>query len=61
LSGNAPPPPDELVEPEQCALAARRSWMSGNAAIRLNELAADDRYDGAAFAKSYRALRYPKA
>lgn len=58
---SAPPVPiDDLLEPELCALAARRSWQEGDREVRLSELS--DRgpgYDGAAFAAEYRGARYP--
>jgi hypothetical protein len=31
-------PPDELVEPELWALAARKSWMEGDREVALDEL-----------------------
>jgi len=50
----------ELVEPELCALAARRSWQQGGAEVFLSDLALDDPgYDGAVFAAGYRRQRYP--
>lgn len=49
---------DAWIEPELCALAARRSWLEGNRVVPLEELPGDDEgYDGAAFAREYRKLR----
>ncbi|MDP6775425.1 MAG: Gfo/Idh/MocA family oxidoreductase [Candidatus Latescibacteria bacterium] len=63
LSGEVDEAPmsfDELAEPERCALAARLSWMNGDAVVRLDELTEDDAgYDGAEFAVGYRKSRYP--
>lgn len=62
LSGESETPPvplRELMEPEWCALAARKSWMENNRRVTIEELAGDtDGYDGAAFAESYRKTRY---
>jgi hypothetical protein len=60
---DAPPiPMDELIEPELCALAARRSWLEGDREVALAELSeADGGYDGPAFAAGYRRARYPEA
>jgi len=62
LSGARETPPmplRALMEPEWCALAARKSWMENNRRVTLEELAGDaDGYDGAAFAESYRKARY---
>jgi len=57
----APPLPIEtLIEPELCALAARKSWLNGDAEVRLSELSEEDNgYDGATFAVGYRKMRYP--
>ncbi|HTE21109.1 MAG TPA: Gfo/Idh/MocA family oxidoreductase [Armatimonadota bacterium] len=54
-----PVPMDALLEPELCALAARRSWLEGDREVTLDELDASDAYDGAAFAEQYRRARYP--
>ncbi len=55
-----PVPMHALMEPELCALAARRSWMNGDRYVLLDEMKADEPgYDGAAFAAEYRKLRYP--
>ena len=63
LSGQtqAPPVPmAELIEPELCALAARKSWMSGDKEVLLAELTEQDGgFDGAAFAEEYRLAKYP--
>ncbi len=63
LAGRADAPldPSALIEPELCALAAQRSWLNGDRDVQLNELTNDDRYDGAAFAQSYRHMRYPES
>lgn len=64
LSGanHTPPVPiEDLIEPELCALAARRSWLEGDREVSLDELQEDDLgYDGAAFAAEYRKARYPE-
>jgi len=58
----APIPMAELIEPELCALAARKSWMNGNRPVALAELTeADGGYDGKLFAEGYRKARYPAA
>jgi hypothetical protein len=54
-----PVEPDAWIEPELCALAARRSWLHGDGDVALAALDDSDRYDGAAFAKSYQKMRYP--
>ena len=63
LAGEAEKPPvpfGELIEPELCALAARRSWLSGDGEVKLSDLSATDGgYDGAEFAVGYRKMRYP--
>lgn len=63
LAGQADAPldPGALIEPELCALAAQRSWLNGDREVQLSELTKDDRYDGAAFAQSYRRMRYPES
>ena len=61
LAGETDTPPmpmGVLMEPELCALAARRSWMEGNRCVALDELGEEPGYDGAAFAVSYRQARY---
>lgn len=61
LAGETDEPPtplDRLVEPELAAIAARRSWLEGDRAVSLSELADDEGYDGAAFAVEYRKKRY---
>ena len=56
-----PVPIDDLLEPELCALAARRSWLEGDREVALAELSeSDDGYDGKAFAVEYRRARYPQ-
>ena len=58
---DAPPLPfDAWIEPELCAMAARRSWLEGSREVRLEELSEEDEgYDGAAFAKEYWKIRNP--
>ncbi len=56
----APVGPEELVAPERCAVAARASWMNNNQMLLVNDPEDDDGYDGAAFAREYRAMRYPE-
>ena len=58
----AQPPvePDAWIEPELCALAARRSWLHADREVSLAELTDEDAYDGKAFAQSYRRARYPE-
>ncbi len=61
LSGEAlhPMPMEALLEPELCALAARRSWLEGDREVAIAELhEEDDGYNGAAFAERYRKARY---
>ncbi len=63
LSGETDVPPvdmDELLEPERWAIAARTSWLDGDRWVELAELDSCDGYDGAAFAREYRAMRYPE-
>ena len=55
-----PVEPDAWIEPELCALAARRSWQHGDRAVALAELSDEDAYDGGQFATSYRRARYPE-
>lgn len=61
LEGKTEVPPltaDEFIQPERCALAALTSKQSGGRAVSLSEpLTAA--YDGPAFARSYRAAKYP--
>lgn len=63
LAGETATPPlplDEWLEPELCALAARQSWLSGDAEVALADLKLDDAgYDGKAFADGYRKAKYP--
>jgi hypothetical protein len=54
----APMTPQEWLEPELCALAAQRSWQKSDCEAALSELTDADRYDGKAFAESYRKARY---
>ncbi|MGQ9486890.1 MAG: Gfo/Idh/MocA family oxidoreductase [Armatimonadota bacterium] len=64
LSGemDAPPVPVErLVEPELWAIAAQQSWLEGDREIPLSEVSESVRYDGAAFAREYRRMKYPEA
>jgi hypothetical protein len=57
---DAPPlTPHAWIEPELCALAARQSWLNGDAEVPLADIRQDNGYDGKAFAKSYRTMRYP--
>lgn len=61
LAGQTDVPPlaaDALVLPERCALAALTSKQSGGRAVPLSETPAAA-YDGAAFARGYRAAKYP--
>jgi hypothetical protein len=59
-SRKPPAPVEELIEPELWALAARRSWTSGDCEVLLAELREEDGgYDGKAFAEVYRRQRYP--
>ena len=61
LAGEREEPPlpmAELVEPELCALAARRSWQQGGAEVFMGDLELEDPgYDGATFAVGYRRQR----
>jgi hypothetical protein len=62
LSGQTDRPPvpmRELIEPELAAIAALKSWSSGDGLALLEELEKDSpSYDGAAFAREYRKARY---
>ena len=64
LAGESAEPPMRaaaLIEPELCALAARKSWLSDDREVLLSELSeADSGYDGAIFAAGYRRMRYPQ-
>lgn len=63
LSGQTETPPlpiEHLIEAELAALAAKQSWEQGNAEVLLSDIAESTRYDGAAFAESYKAARYPE-
>lgn len=56
---HAPVSTDEWLEPELCALAARQSWLTGDAEVRLADLGERDAgYDGKAFAEQYRRSKY---
>lgn len=62
LSGQveAPPlKPDEWIEPELWAVAARISWSEGDREVRLDELNGKSGYEGRSFAEGYRRSRYP--
>lgn len=63
LAGETAQPPvpiDALLEPELCALAARKSWLGGDREVLLAELReGDEGYDGKTFAEGYRKARYP--
>jgi len=60
-AAEAPLPVEVLIEPELCALAARKSWLNGDREVLLSELnEADGGYDGALFAAGYRKMRYPQ-
>ncbi|TMV46470.1 oxidoreductase [Paenibacillus mesophilus] len=64
LAGEAPAPIaiEQLVEVELSAIAAKLSYEQEGAAVALNEIPDDYAgYDGAAFAVSYKELKYPKA
>ena len=65
LSGETDQPPvsmEDLIEPELAALAARQSWMNGDAEVPLASLDVDDEgYDGKAFADQYRKNKYPES
>ncbi|GAA3409286.1 Gfo/Idh/MocA family protein [Paenibacillus hodogayensis] len=62
LAGEEPAPLaiEELVEVELAAIAAKLSYEQGGVSIALNEIPEDYAgYDGAAFAVSYKELKYP--
>jgi predicted dehydrogenase len=61
LEGKAPPPVriEDLLEPEVWALAAKQSWEQGDREVALSDLSPATAYDGPAFARAYRAQRYP--
>lgn len=63
LSGEvAQPPvlPRDLLQPERIALAAQLSWRDHDREVPLDDTdLLRARYDGAAFARQYRAARYP--
>jgi len=63
LAGETDQPPvpiEALLEPELCALAARRSWLEGDREVLLAELRENDGgYDGKPFAEGYRKAKYP--
>jgi hypothetical protein len=64
VAGKSDAPPcafDELIEPELSALAALQSREEGGREVLLTEISGKTRHDGAAFARGYRALRYPGA
>lgn len=64
LAGEAPAPLPigQLIEVELAAIAAKLSYEQGGAAVALNEIPEDYAgYDGAAFAVSYKELKYPSA
>ncbi len=61
LEGKTDVPPlaaDALILPERCALAALASKQSGGRTVPLSEIPVTA-YDGAAFARGYRASKYP--
>jgi len=63
LAGETDQPPvpiEALLEPELCALAARKSWLEGDREVLLAELRENDGgYDGKPFAEGYRKAKYP--
>lgn len=63
LAGEVDVPPmpfEDLMEPERCALAAKKSWEEKDRVVRLEELdEADAGYDGKVFAGVYRRQKYP--
>lgn len=61
LAGEAPAPApfEALAEVEAAAIAAKLSAELGGVPVRLSELPDGAGYDGAAFAASYRALKFP--
>lgn len=60
--GPAPLPIGQLIEVELSAIAAKLSYERGGAVIALPEIPDGYAgYDGAAFAVSYKEMKYPKA
>jgi hypothetical protein len=62
LAGTTDSPPltpDQWIEPELCAIAARVSWENRDREISICQLDKAAGYDGRAFAESYRRARYP--
>lgn len=56
----SPLPFDAWIEPELCAIAARRSFVEDKREVFLAELSPDDEgYDGKAFEKKYWKIRNP--
>lgn len=59
-TADPPVSPDDLIEPELWALAARQSWLNGDREVLLSDIDPHDSgYDGAVFASEYRAMKYP--
>lgn len=57
-----PVPMTQLIQPEQCAIAALHSRSEHGRVIRLDDMPAEGRgYDGHAFAEAYRRQKYPEA
>jgi hypothetical protein len=64
LAGEAPPPlaMEQLIEVESAALAGRLSEERGGEPVSLHQLPADYAgYDGAAFARYYKKLKFPQS
>jgi predicted dehydrogenase len=62
LAGEAPEPlpMEQLVEAEMAAIAAKLSEERGGSVVTLSDIPADYAgYDGPAFARSYKGLKYP--
>lgn len=63
LAGHTQPPPlsmTELVQPEQCAIAALRSRCAHGRLIDLKDMPSDgEGYNGHSFAEHYRQQKYP--
>lgn len=63
LAGKTDHPPvavNEWLEPELCALAARKSWLNGDIEVKVDELTLEDQgYDGKVFVEEYRKAKYP--